>query len=140
MAASPAEAQLEVTLSNYTLHFEPSPDHRRVNVIGVQELQPSGSIRGGAVFSNSFGQPSAYGFIGQRYGEPMGWRNTYVEWTAGIMYGYVGDHKHDVPMNVLGFAPALVPTFGYQIDRFAALQVSMLGFAALMVRLTFTLP
>jgi hypothetical protein len=59
------------------------------------------------VFSNSFGQPSAYAFAGQRYLDPFGFENWYLQWTAGLLYGYVGEYEDKVPLNYKGFSPGI---------------------------------
>lgn len=139
-AARADEQRVEFAFSNYTRHYGKSPDHRRVYALGLSSMDASGWINGGAIFSNSFGQPSAYGFVGQRYDTASIVRDSYVQWTAGVMYGYLPPHDGDVPLNVKGFSPALVPTIGYQVDRTLAVQLSILGTAALMFRAVFALP
>jgi tRNA(Leu) C34 or U34 (ribose-2'-O)-methylase TrmL len=37
-------------------------------------------IVGAAGFRNSFGQPSAYVYGGQRYIDPFGWEKWYLQW------------------------------------------------------------
>ena len=53
--------------------------------------------------------------------------------SAGIIYGYVGKYKDKVPLNVGGFAPAIIPTIGYRLSDRYGLEVQLLGTAAVMV-------
>ena len=76
IAAGPSEAaRWRVMLSPLTtLHFSSDSDHKPVALLGLERERPDGVVWGGAVFSNSFGQPSAYLFGGQRLyrWSPMG--------------------------------------------------------------------
>jgi hypothetical protein len=48
------------------------------------------------------------------------------------MYGYVGRFKNKVPLNVGGFSPVVIPAMGYRVSPRLALEVQVLGTAALM--------
>ena len=52
--------------------------------------------------------------------------------TAGILYGYVGQYQHKVPMNHNGFSPAIIPSLGYNLTRRDSLQLEILGTAGVM--------
>ena len=56
--------------------------------------------------------------------------------TAGIIYGYVGEFKNKVPLNVGGFSPVLIPAVGYRLSPALAVEVQILGTAAVMVGTT----
>ena len=97
-------------------------------------------LAGGVVFSNSFGQPSAYLYGGQRYLNPFGYEKWYLQWTAGLLYGYVGEFKDKVPFNYKGFSPGFVPSVGYQFTDKISGELDLLGNSALMFTLVFPLP
>ncbi|RZU02357.1 hypothetical protein [Rivibacter subsaxonicus] len=126
-------------ISPYTLHFSPSPDHQNVYLLGAAAVRADGWMAGGAYFSNSFGQPTVYAFVGRKYLEPFGWERVYWTWTAGILYGYVDDYRDEVPFNVRGFSPGFVPTVGYMLTPRTSVQVAILGTAGLMFSLVFDL-
>jgi hypothetical protein len=130
----------ELSLSPYTVHFHPSDEHRPVVQVGLMKGLEDRWLAGGAVFSNSFGQPSAYVFAGQRYVNPFGWEKWYLQWTGGILYGYVGQYKDKVPFNYKGFSPGFVPSIGYQFSDRIYGELDLLGNSALMFTVVFPIP
>jgi hypothetical protein len=126
-------------ISPYALHFSPSPEHRNVYLLGAAAVRADGWLAGGAYFSNSFGQPSVYAFVGRKYVEPFGWERIYWTWTAGLLYGYVGPYKDKVPFNHNGFSPGFVPTVGYMLDARTSAQVALLGNSGLMFSVVYDL-
>jgi hypothetical protein len=130
----------ELSFSPYTIHFHPSDEHKPVVQLGLLKGLSDRWIAGGAVFSNSFGQPSAYAYFGQRYIAPGGWDKWYLQWTAGILYGYVGQYKDKVPLNYRGFSPGLVPSIGYQFSDRIYGELDLLGNSALMFTVVFPIP
>lgn len=139
-AQSEASEGWELTFSPYTIHFHPSEDHKPVVSIGLLKALEGNWNAGGSVFSNSFGQPSAYLFVGQRYVNPFGWNRWYLQWNAGILYGYVGEYKDKVPFNFKGFSPGFVPSIGYQFNDRIYGELDLLGTSALMFTVVFPLP
>jgi hypothetical protein len=130
----------ELSFSPYTIHFHPSDEHKPVVQVGLLKGLADRWIAGGAVFSNSFGQPSAYAYVGQRYIAPGGWDKWYLQWTAGILYGYVGQYKDKVPLNYKGFSPGLVPSIGYQFTERIYGELDLLGNSALMFTVVLPIP
>jgi len=139
-AQSARNGQLEFNLSPYTYHFSPSPDHKPVWLLGLTQVQEDGTLIAGAVFSNSFGQPSAAAQYGRRYLHPFGYDRWYVQWTAGVMYGYVEPYQNKVPLNYKGFSPVIVPSAGYQFTKKLSGELMLLGNSALMFQLAYDLP
>lgn len=130
----------DLTLSPYTYHFHPSDEHEYVYAIGVIKRLEGNWIVGGSYFSNSFGQPSGYIYIGQRYENLPGFEKWYLQWNAGILYGYVEPYEDKVPFNVNGFSPGFVPSIGYKFtDRIWA-ELDLLGTSGLMFTLVFPIP
>jgi hypothetical protein len=130
----------ELTLSPYTYHFHPSDEHEYVYQIGVIKKLEDRWIAGASYFSNSFGQPSAYVYIGQRYEDLPGFEKLYLQWNVGILYGYVGEFKDKVPFNYKGFSPGFVPSIGYKFSDRVYGELDLLGNSALMFNLVFPLP
>lgn len=130
----------DLIFSPYTYHYSYSPDHKPVVLLGLLKGMEGNWLIGGSAFSNSFGQPSVYLFGGQRYVNPFGFENWYVQWTAGLLYGYVGEYQDKVPLNYKGFSPGFVPGIGYQFSKRAYAELDLLGGAGLMFSLVFPLP
>ena len=129
----------EFVLSPFTYHFSGREGHTNVFLLGASRVEADGSLAGASLFRNSFGQPSAYAFIGHEYLEPWGVSHFYYAWTAGVIYGYKGEHKDEIKPNLAGFAPGLIPRLGYQMNREVSFEVATLGFAALMFNVNFKL-
>ena len=53
--------------SPYTAHFHPSPDHKYVWLVGVEREREDAQLAGITLFSNSFGQPTTYIFLGGKF-------------------------------------------------------------------------
>ena len=109
------------------VHFSSDTDHKPVVLLGLERERPDGIVWGGAVFGNSFGQPSAYAFGGQRLYRWSRWEPLYAEWSAGLLYGYTGEYKNKVPLNYKGFSPGHHVGLGWQFTPAFAGQVNLLG-------------
>lgn len=135
-----ADKGWDLVFSPYTYHYSYSSDHKPVVLLGLTKGLEGRWMAGGAVFSNSFGQPSAYLFAGQRYVNPFGFENWYLQWNAGLLYGYVGEYQDKVPYNHNGFSPGLVASIGYQFNKQVYAEIDVLGGAGLMFSMVFPLP
>ena len=126
--------------SPFTQHWHYNPLHRHVYALGLERQHADGSMWGAAYFRNSFGQPSAYAYVGRRYnGILAGQPELYFQWTAGVIYGYKGEFKNKVPLNVNGFSPGLVPTLGWQFSDRYEFAVHALGNAGVMFQFSLSL-
>ncbi|WP_444691211.1 hypothetical protein [Hydrogenophaga sp.] len=133
IAAGDTAPRYEAFFSPYTHHWSHDDEHKPVVALSVSRLLPNDRYCGISVFSNSFGQPSAYAFVGKSWpGIWPSYPNVYASVSAGIIYGYVGKYKNKVPLNVGGFSPAIVPAIGYRLSPRATVEVQVLGTAALM--------
>lgn len=133
----PAESRYEVFASPYTHHWSHDDDHKHVYLLSLSRRLPNNRSCGLALFSNSFGQPSAYAFAAKTFPNlSTRWPELYATVSAGVIYGYVGKYKNKVPLNVAGFSPVIVPSVGYRINDRFALEVQLLGTAAFMVGTT----
>ncbi|MFP8779206.1 hypothetical protein [Hydrogenophaga sp. RWCD_12] len=132
--AQPAgTGERDLFLSNYTHHWTPSDEHQRVRALSVHQRLANDRFCGFSLFTNSFGQPSTYIFVGKRWPELVpGLPRLYGSVSAGLLYGYVSPYQHKVPLNVKGFSPAIVPTLGYQITPQLSVEAHVLGTAAVM--------
>jgi hypothetical protein len=141
VAAGPPEvASWRAVFSPLAVHFSSSPNHKPVVLLGMERERPDGIVGGGAVFSNSFGQPSAYVFGGQRLYRWSRWDPLYAEWSAGLIYGYVGQYKNKVPLNYEGFSPGLTVGLGWQFTPTFAGQIHLLGNAGMIFSVSVDLP
>jgi len=120
-----------LNVSPLTLHWHPDPAHKPSVLLGLERLQADGALWGGLIFTNSFGQPSGYVYYGHVWEGLFGQPKLYGKLTGGILYGYTGIHKDDVPFNHGGFAPAIVPAVGWRLTSSDAAEVEILGSAAL---------
>jgi len=130
----------ELFVSPYTHHYHASAHHEYVYALGLVRRLEKNRLAGAFAFSNSFGQPSVYLFAGQRYVGLPGCEKCYLQWTGGLLYGYVDEHKQKVPFNHNGFSPGLVLSVGHQFSRKVHGEVELIGTSALMFMLIFPLP
>ena len=127
----------EVFASPYTHHWTPSEEHKPVRAVSISRLLPNARFCGFSLFTNSFGQPSAYAFTGKYWPQPFeSMPDVYLSVSGGIMYGYVGRFKNKVPLNVGGFSPVVIPAVGYRLGTRSAIEVQLLGTAAVMFGVT----
>ena len=127
------EPRYEAFFSPYTHHWSPDSEHQQVYAVSVSRLLPNDRYCGFSLFNNSFGQPSAYAFVGKSW--PGIWQaqpKLYASLSAGIIYGYVGQYKNKVPLNVGGFSPVIIPAIGYRLSPRSTLEIQLLGTAAVM--------
>jgi len=130
-------AEWRFQTSLYTRHWSDDPDHvNRSNLLNLEFETTQKWIYGFAYFDNSFGQPSEYLYTG------YSWRLfdkdwAYVKLTGGILHGYKEPYEDKIPLNSLGFAPAIIPTLGFRYKR-AFTEIQILGAAAITVTAGFS--
>jgi hypothetical protein len=122
----------EFMFSPYTYHFSYSAEHKPVVLVAIDEQLPGGRLCGISFFSNSFGQPSTYAYVGQQFNGLFDNPKLFVKVTGGIIYGYVGKYQNKVPLNSHGFSPGVIPSIGYNFSEHDSLQMQVLGTAGLM--------
>jgi hypothetical protein len=128
-----------MVVSPYTQHWRYSPEHRYVWAVGAERQRDDGWLAGASYFSNSFGQPSAYVYLGERYTGALGQPQLLLQWSAGMLYGYKGPYKHKVPLNVDGFSPGALVSAGWRFDRQSSISLHLLGDAGVMVQMSYEL-
>jgi hypothetical protein len=127
----PPAKKWDLTISPYTMHWNASNEHKPVKLVAMDSHLPGGRFCGLALFTNSFGQPSAYGYVGQQWDNIFGVPKLFTKVSAGFIYGYKGKHKDAIAFNQLGIAPAIIPSLGYAFTPKDSAQVFVLGTAGL---------
>jgi hypothetical protein len=127
--------------SPYTVHYhkDNEGEHQPVYMIGLERQRSDGWVWGGIYFSNSFGQPSGYVYVGEKVTRFSRWDKLFVQWTAGILYGYKDPYEDKVPFNVNGFSPGATVGLGWQFTRDFSMQAIALGAAGLMFQVAIDL-
>ncbi len=128
-----------VAASPVALHFRYNPKHRNVWALGLERQRPDDWMAGASFFSNSFGQPSSYVYVGKRYPALWGDPKWFGQLSGGLMYGYRGEFQNKVPLNYKGFSPGALVTLGWQFHKDGAAAVHMLGDAGMMLQLSWDL-
>ncbi len=122
----------DLTLSPYTHHWSHNPEHRPVGLVAMDNHVKGGRFCGMAFFSNSFGQESAYVYMGQQWDGLWGNPKLFTKVSAGFLYGYRGKYKNKIPFNHMGLAPAIIPSIGYAFTPQDSAQIYILGTAGLL--------
>jgi hypothetical protein len=128
-----------LVVSPISYHFQYSPEHRYVWALGAEYQRRDEWFSGGAYFSNSFGQPSGYLYVGRRWTGLWDTPQLYAQASGGLMYGYRGKYENKVPLNHHGYSPGALVSLGWQLDRQVSVSLHLLGFAGLMVQLGYEL-
>jgi hypothetical protein len=120
--------------SPYTVHYhkDNEGEHEPIYMIGLERQRSDGWVWGGVYFSNSFGQPSGYVYLGEKVTGFSRWDKLFVQWTAGILYGYKEPYEDKVPFNYKGFSPGATLSLGWQFTRDFSFQAVALGSAGMM--------
>lgn len=119
------------------VHVNPSDEHEWVWAIGLERQRDDRWLWGGSYFSNSFGQPSGYLYVGQRYDQLLSQPSLFFQWSAGLLYGYRGEFQDKVPLNANGFSPGAVFSLGWQLEPRISAQINLLGVAGFMLQVSY---
>ena len=122
----------EVTLSPYTHHWNDNPEHRPVFLGALDRTVAGNRFCGLALFRNSFGQPAAYAYVGQRWDGIGGQTKLFAKVSAGFIYGYRGKYQDKIPLNDYGVAPSIIPSIGYDFEKNQSVQAMLLGRAGVL--------
>jgi hypothetical protein len=127
--------------SPYTIHFHKDNDgeHEWVYMVGVERQYNNGWLWGATYFSNSFGQPSGFVYVGERVIGFSRWNELFFQWAAGIVYGYKEPYEDKIPFNYKGFAPGVIVSLGWQFNKNFSMQANALGAAGLMLQFSWDL-
>ncbi len=128
--------KLRLQMSPYTLHFSSDEKHENVYLAGLEREHANGKLDGLVLFSNSFGQESAFLYPwGGIYHHIWGVQPLSFKWTAGLLYGYKEPYEDKVPLNYKGFSPGVILAMAYEFKPGWSVQVDMLGTAGLTFQL-----
>jgi hypothetical protein len=122
--------------SPYTYHFRWSEEHRRVWAVALERQRDDGWLAGFSRFSNSFGQPSAYLYLGHRFDQLWGVEQLFGQVSGGLLYGYRGRFEDKVPLNNNGFSPGALVSLGWQFNPQVGATAHLLGDAGVMLQLS----
>lgn len=126
--------------SAYTHHFSYDPNHNdNTKLILVEYNVTENWLVGASVFDNSFGQDSQFVYGGYRFRPFDNLQPLYFKVAAGILHGYRGEFQDKIPMNSSGFAPAIVPSVGYCINRYCS-EFVLFGTAGFLITVGVTVP
>ena len=129
-------ARWNLTISPFTQHYHPKPEHKYVWLVGIERVDRDNSLMGVSYFNNSFGQNSVYIYPwGQVYPRLWGIEKLTGKWSAGLIYGYRPPYEDKVPLNHNGYSPGFVPALSWQLGSGYEAQVSFPGGAGLMFHL-----
>jgi hypothetical protein len=128
-----------LVVSPYTKHYRYNPEHKPVWALGVERQRNDGWMGGLTYFRNSFGQPSAYAYLGQRYEGLLDQPPLYLQWSVGVLYGYRGKYQSKVPLNVNGYAPGALIGLGWHFNKQLSAQFHLLGDAGVMLQVSWDL-
>ena len=121
--------------SPYTVRYHKDDEglHENVYMVGIERQRGDHWMWGGVYFSNSFGQPSGYVYLGQTYaGFLDAAPKLFLQWSLGVLYGYKEPYEDKVPFNSNGFSPGGTLSLGWQFTKQFSMQMNALGGAGLM--------
>jgi hypothetical protein len=148
--------RLLVQTSAWTRHYDKRPYHNnKQELINLEWIAPVGYrfawqtdpeavrrvpwaeeiqwLAGLASFKNSFSQRSTFIYAGGRYDFfASGATRLYGKASVGLLHGYRGEYKDNIPFNHFGVAPAILPAFGVEHRRLN-LELIPFGAAGVMV-------
>jgi hypothetical protein len=121
-----------IQTSLYTHHWSSDPDHtNHQKLIGPELVFKNDFLVGLAIFRNSFDQPSQYLYIGKTW--PLFHSDYfYFKLTGGLLHGYKYPFEDKIPLNGLGVAPAILPSFGVRYKHLM-MELQIAGTAAITV-------
>jgi hypothetical protein len=128
-----------LAVSPFSAHFRYSAEHRYVWAVGAEWQRNDNWLGGASYFSNSFGQPSAYIYVGKRFPAMFGVPELFGQLSGGMLYGYRGKYEDKVPLNYKGFSPGALAGMGWQFNKTTSAVVHLLGDAGFMVQLSYDL-
>lgn len=118
-----------LSVSPYMHHWYPKPEHRHVWLLGIERYDADNSVMGFAYFQNSYGDPTVYAYPwGRAYPNFLGVEKLTAKWSAGLLYGYVGEWKDKVPFNHNGFSPGVIPALSWKLGNGYEAQVALPSF------------
>ena len=139
LANTMGQGHWRVAVSPFSHHFRYNAEHRYVWALGGEWQRSDGWLAGASYFSNSFGQPSAYVYVGKRWPKLFGHEQLFAQASGGMLYGYRGKYEDKVPLNYKGFSPGALVGLGWQFNKNFSVTGHMLGDAGVMFQLSYDL-
>ena len=136
MPERPSDELWRLTGSPYTYHYSQDSAHRNVYMLGIEKQFPHGFILGGALFRNSFGQPTSFVYAAQRLNGLANMDRLFAQVAAGVLFGYREPYSHKVPLNYKGLSPGVVLSVGWQFTPMWSAQLNLLGNSAVMLQVS----
>ena len=124
-----------IQTSLYTRHFGDNSKYtNNQQLVGLELHSTNRWFAGGARFKNSFNQATVYLYAGREF--PF-WTSTNgltlrAKMTAGLLHGYRGEYRDNIPFNRFGTAPAILPSLGLRWHRLES-DLIVFGTAGLMI-------
>jgi hypothetical protein len=135
--ATAADGAWQLIVSPWTQHYHYSPEYKSVWALGLERQTPDHALYGLTLFSNSYGQPSAYGYYGHLFNNVVsGAESLYVKLSVGVIYGYKEPYADRMLLNYHGFSPAIIPALGWRLGRDWSFQANLLGTSAVVFSLS----
>lgn len=113
--------------------------HKYVWLVGAEKMVTDRYFAGAAFFSNSFGQPTQYIYVGAKFRPIDDTPKFFAKVSAGVIHGYKPPYDKKIPINTSsGWGLGVIPSIGWDFnDQFAA-QLNVLGSAGLMLQMNAT--
>ena len=131
--------RVSIIFGPITYHYSHNPEHNPYPwFTGIEWESASRWEMGGALFRNSFSQPSGYLYGGKRWiaGPPD--EHFFFKVTGGALIGYVKPNDKKIPVNANGLGLGIIPAVGYKYQR-ASTQLVILGTSGFMWTLGYDL-
>jgi hypothetical protein len=138
--------QWTVMASPLTFHYsdinrdESEEKHSYVWLVGAEKMLNERYFAGAAFFSNSFGQPTQYVYLGAKFRPEPSMPKLFTKISAGIIHGYKPPYDKKIPINTSsGWGLGVIPSIGWDFNEQTAAQLNVLGAAGLMLQFNVTL-
>jgi hypothetical protein len=134
---APGHVRLAVTPGMVHWNRSPPEPYKHVWGVAVERQRDDGWLYGASYFSNSFGQDSAYVYLGRQYPDLFDMPQLFWQWSVGVLYGYKGQYADRVSLNYKSFAPGVMAALGWRFDPQFSAQINVVGDAGLMLQLSY---
>jgi hypothetical protein len=114
--------------------------HKYVWLVGAEKMVTDRYFAGAAFFSNSFGQPTQYVYVGAKFRPIDNTPKFFAKVSAGVIHGYKPPYDKKIPVNTSsGWGLGIIPSIGWDFNEQFAAQLNVLGAAGLMLQMNATI-